>query len=74
MRRQLLNFLYGKCGKLNDQLKAKKIFNCKDANCNYIADRDINGARNILLRYLTNESLGMQSELSKGVESSLLQQ
>jgi putative transposase len=55
----------GRCGKLNEQLKAKKIFKCEDANCNYVADRDINGARNILLRYLTNESLGMQSRQSK---------
>jgi putative transposase len=41
----------GNCGHLNDKLGSNKIFNCP--SCAYCADRDANGARNILLRYLT---------------------
>lgn len=36
----------GQCGELN-----YKVFKCK--HCGYIADRDVNGVRNILLRYLS---------------------
>ncbi len=41
----------GCCGELNNTLGGSKIFKC--AKCGYVADRDANGARNILLRYLT---------------------
>ena len=38
----------GSCGKLNDNLKSSKDFNCK--NCGISIDRDYNGARNILIK------------------------
>ncbi len=41
----------GNCGFINDKLGSKKKFEC--SQCHYCADRDANGARNILLRYLT---------------------
>lgn len=41
----------GCCGELNNKLGGAKTFKCK--KCGYVADRDINGARNILLRYLS---------------------
>lgn len=40
----------GSCGKLNDSLGSKKDFVC--AHCNYKADRDLNAARNILIKSL----------------------
>ena len=46
----------GKCGKLNTKLGGSKDFLCN--SCNFHADRDANGARNILLRYLTNKRIG----------------
>jgi putative transposase len=41
----------GRCGRLNSKLGGNKIFSCSE--CGFILDRDINGARNILIRYLT---------------------
>ena len=41
----------GCCGEINDKLGGNKVFRCK--KCPYVADRDINAARNILLRYLS---------------------
>lgn len=41
----------GCCGEINHTLGGAKTFKCK--KCGYVADRDINGARNILLRYLS---------------------
>ena len=41
----------GKCGTLNEKLGSSKTFSC--SNCSYKADRDDNGARNILLRHLS---------------------
>lgn len=38
----------GKCGGINGKLGSNKVFKCP--SCNFIADRDVNGARNILLR------------------------
>lgn len=38
------------CGWENENLKSSKVFNCKE--CKLVVDRDINGARNILLRTL----------------------
>ena len=40
----------GKCGTLNETIGSKKVFDCSNGMCNLIIDRDINGARNILLR------------------------
>lgn len=47
----------GACGVLNNKLGASKTFNCP--SCGYRSDRDINGARNILLRYLTLECINI---------------
>jgi len=41
----------GICGRINNQLGTSKTFSC--GACGYIADRDANGARNILLRYMS---------------------
>ena len=41
----------GKCGYLHQKLGSSKTFKCPQ--CNVEMDRDINAARNILLRYLT---------------------
>ncbi len=41
----------GACGTLHHQLGGNKVFAC--ARCPYRVDRDLNGARNIYLRYLT---------------------
>jgi transposase len=40
----------GKCGKKNKTLGGNETFYCQ--NCNYETHRDINGVRNILLKYL----------------------
>ena len=45
----------GSCGSLHPTLGRSKEFVCP--HCNYSADRDINAARNILLRYLTLEHI-----------------
>jgi len=39
-----------RCGKINQSLGASKTFHCP--HCHYVADRDINAARNILLKVL----------------------
>ena len=41
----------GKCGSIHDKLGSSKVFTCPE--CNFTLDRDVNGARNILIRYLT---------------------
>jgi len=38
----------GNCGSIHEKLGSNKVFKCP--KCNFIADRDVNGARNILLR------------------------
>ena len=43
----------GVCGRLNHNLKGSKTFKCVDPKCNFKTDRDFNGARNVLLRYLS---------------------
>ena len=43
----------GHCGEINSKLGGNKNFVCK--SCGYEADRDFNGARNILLKYLSKE-------------------
>jgi len=40
----------GFCGKINSTLKGKKVFKCK--KCKLVIDRDVNGARNILMKFL----------------------
>ena len=44
----------GECGALNETLGGKKTFLC--AFCGYEADRDHNGARNILLRAIRRDT------------------
>ena len=41
----------GKCGTLHQKLGSSKIYAC--ANCKTVIDRDSNGARNVLLKHLT---------------------
>ena len=41
----------GKCGTLKKNLKGNKIFKCNE--CKFKIDRDINGARNIMIRLLS---------------------
>lgn len=41
----------GNCGKINDYIEGSRIFEC--GICNVKIDRDINGARNILIKKLT---------------------
>jgi transposase len=41
----------GACGTLNDKLGSSIVFKC--SSCKQEADRDVHGARNILLRFLT---------------------
>jgi len=41
----------GKCGYLKDNLGGSKIYECN--NCKSVMDRDVNGARNVLLRILS---------------------
>lgn len=50
----------GCCGKINENLGSSKVFWCK--GCGYIADRDVNAARNILIRYLTIKGLRLVSD------------
>lgn len=41
----------GKCGKLDKKIESSKVYKCK--HCKKEIDRDINGARNILIRAIT---------------------
>lgn len=41
----------GSCGELHNKIGAAKTFMCP--HCDFVGDRDINGARNILIKYLT---------------------
>ena len=43
----------GACGRLNAKLGSSKRFKCPHAVCGVEMDRDVNGARNILLRFMT---------------------
>ncbi len=43
----------GCCGNIKYDLGSDKIYKCQ--KCNVIMDRDINGSRNILIKYLTNK-------------------
>ena len=48
----------GSCGFLHKKLGASKTFNCP--SCHVILDRDVNGARNVLLRCLSRKALADQ--------------
>ena len=41
----------GMCGHIHQTLRGNKVFRCP--HCSFEIDRDVNGARNILLRFLT---------------------
>ena len=41
----------GNCGTINNKLGGSKVFKCD--KCKVVIDRDMNGARNILIKYLT---------------------
>lgn len=53
----------GVCGNLHHNLGKNKLFTCP--SCQWSCDRDINGARNILLKYLT-EQQQIRSSLQEG--------
>ncbi len=59
----------GCCGTIHQTLSGSKVFKCKA--CKYVADRDINAARNILLRYL---SLHCKGEEGRGCQTLALLQ
>ena len=42
----------GKCGVRNTDVGAKKLFKCTVSSCGFQCDRDSNGARNIVLKYV----------------------
>ena len=41
----------GQCGQLHQSLGSKKVFDCN--TCGFYIDRDVNGARNVLIRSVT---------------------
>jgi len=43
----------GQCGTLNQKLGSSKVFKCVNNMCNFTLDRDVNGARNIMIKYIT---------------------
>ncbi len=44
----------GYCGRVRGKLGGTKVFHCGDRSCPFQGvDRDLNGARNILIKYLT---------------------
>lgn len=51
------------CGTLNHNVGGRKTFKCVDSICGHVADRDIHAAKNILLRYLTRESIKIPERL-----------
>lgn len=46
----------GKCGH-SYQVKSDEVYNCRNVYCRMSMDRDWNGARNILLKYITERQL-----------------
>jgi IS605 OrfB family transposase len=45
------------CGCLNDNVGGSKTYKCVDPLCGYCSDRDVNGARNILIKGLKETSV-----------------
>ena len=45
----------GNCGKLKKDLGANKVYECD--SCGFIYDRDLNGARGIMIKYLTEKAV-----------------
>lgn len=43
------------CGNINDRLGRSKVFKCP--HCDVVMDRDANGAKNILIKYLTEHNI-----------------
>jgi putative transposase len=43
----------GRCGTVHHRLGGARVFRCPSKVCGFKADRDVNGARNILIRWLT---------------------
>ena len=43
------------CGHIHQSLGSNKVYEC--SRCDMVLDRDMNGARNVLLRFLTNHEL-----------------
>ena len=43
----------GQCGTIHHKLGGSKVYRCPNADCGHIIGRDFNGARNILLKFLT---------------------
>ena len=44
----------GQCGFIHNKLGSKKVYSCPE--CKFTVDRDMNGARNILLKFLTERN------------------
>jgi putative transposase len=55
----------GKCGHLHWKLGSNKTFNCSSPTCNYKADRDVNGARNILLKTINSGTSLLRDPLAR---------
>jgi transposase len=60
----------GKCGILDCNLGGKKIYNCTSKKCDFVLDRDFNGARNILIMNLHHHIGGAIYEGREGFSSS----
>ena len=41
----------GCCGHIWNNVGGSKVYKCQNENCNYELDRDVHGARNILIKY-----------------------
>jgi putative transposase len=57
----------GKCGKLHKEIGRGETFCCPQSNCDFTCDRDVNGARNmiLLLRYLTTQKIAVPPGLAR---------
>jgi putative transposase len=56
----------GACGTLHTRLGGCKTFRCPSNECGAVLDRDANGARNILLKFLTEEATYVSSPARPG--------
>ena len=57
----------GNCGHLHKNLGGRKVFKCPNPTCGFVADRDAQAARNILMRWLT--LMGLSPSKRKRVAS-----